>query len=166
MQGPGEWSVRGFEEELERVNSLPGVVAFAIVLAEGADTGRAIGRTTFMDIKPEHRGIEIGRTWIARAHHGTRVNPEAKYIMLRHAFEHLTPPAVRVQITTNATNLHSQSAIAKLGAVKEGVLRKSRIMPPTLDRTDTLVRDWVVFSIIDDEWPGVRARLEARLANM
>ncbi len=117
-----------------------------------------------MDIKPEHRGLEIGRTWIGRAFHGTRVNPEAKYLMLRHAFERLAPTAVRVQITTNGTNLHSQAAIAKLGAVREGVLRKSRIMPPTPDRAEPLVRDWVHFSIIDDEWPGVKTRLEARLS--
>lgn len=163
MQGPAEWSVRGFEMEMEKVMALPGVVAFAMVLARGAQRGRAIGRSTFMDIKAEHRGLEIGRTWIGRAHHGTRVNPEAKYLMLRHAFETLSPTAVRVQITTNITNLHSQTAIAKLGAVREGVLRKSRVLPPTLDRAETVVRDWVVFSIVDDEWAGVKQRLEARL---
>jgi N-acetyltransferase len=160
MQAPGEWSARGFEAELERVKALPGVIAFAIVLAE---SGRAIGRTTFMDIRPEHRGLEIGRTWIGRAHHGTRVNPEAKYLMLRHAFEVLSPAAVRVQITTNITNLHSQAAISKLGAVREGVMRKSRVLGPALDRAETLVRDWVYYSIVDDEWPRVKAGLEERL---
>lgn len=164
MQAPPEWSVQGFEREFEKVISTPGVVAFAIQLAEGPDAGRVIGRTTYMEIKPEHRGLEIGRTWISRAYHGTRVNPEAKYLMLRHAFESLSPPAVRVQLTTNSTNLHSQTAIAKLGAVREGVLRKSRIMPPALGRTEALVRDWVMFSIVDDEWPKVKAGLEARLA--
>ncbi len=166
MQAPSEWSVRGFELEVQKVISLPGVIAFAIVLAAGPDQGRAIGRTTFMDIKPEHRGLEIGRTWIGRAYHGTRVNPEAKYLMLRHAFEVLTPTAIRVQITTNGTNLHSQAAITKLGAVREGTLRKARIMPPALDRAEPEVRDWVHFSIIDDEWPEVKARLECRLAAM
>jgi ribosomal-protein-alanine N-acetyltransferase len=163
MQAPREWTVRGFEEELEQVRGLPGTAALAIVMEE---SGRAIGRTTFMDIKPEHRGLEIGRTWIGRAHHGTRVNPEIKYLMLRHAFEGLSPPALRVQITTNGTNVHSQTAIAKLGAVREGVLRKARIMGPGLDRPRALVRDWVIFSIVDDEWPGVKARLEARLGAM
>jgi RimJ/RimL family protein N-acetyltransferase len=163
MQAPPEWSVRGFEIEMEKVTSLPDVVAFAIVLASGPDAGSAIGRTTFMDIKPEHRGLEIGRTWIGRAHHGTRVNPEAKYLMLRHAFESLSPAAIRVQITTNGTNLHSQAAIAKLGAVREGVLRNARIMPPSLDRPEPAVRDWVFFSILAEEWPGVRQRLEQRL---
>lgn len=163
MQGPDEWSVRGFEREFEKVLALPASVALAIVLA---DTGCAVGRTTFMDIKPEHRGLEIGRTWIARAYHGTRVNPEAKYLMLRHAFERLSPTAIRVQLTTNGTNLHSQAAIEKLGAVREGTLRKARIMPPALDRTEALVRDWVHFSVVDDEWPGVKARLEERLRGM
>ncbi len=167
MQAPAEWSVRGFELEIEKVNALPGVVAFAIVLAERSgslNAGHAIGRSTFMDIKPEHRGLEIGRTWIGRAFHGTRVNPEAKYLMLRHAFESLAPTAIRVQLTTNGTNTHSQNAIAKLGAVREGVLRKARILPPSLDRPQTAVRDWVHFSIIDDEWPKIRDGLEARLA--
>ncbi len=163
MQAPPEWSVEGFRAEFDKVMSLAGVVALAIIAVGGERDGRAIGRTTYMDIKPEHRGLEIGRTWIARAYHGTRVNPEAKYLMLRHAFEELSPTAIRVQFTTNGTNLHSQSAIGKLGAVREGVLRKARIMPPALDRTEAVVRDSVHFSIVNDEWSGVKARLEARL---
>ncbi|MBX3357460.1 MAG: GNAT family N-acetyltransferase [Phycisphaeraceae bacterium] len=169
MQAPPEWSVRGFELELTKVISLPGTVAFAIVLAcddRDKRAGQAIGRTTFMDIKPEHRGLEIGRTWIGRAYHGTRANPEAKYLMLRHAFESLSPTAIRVQLTTNGTNMHSQAAIAKLGAVREGVLRKARIMPAALDRTEPAVRDWVHYSIVDDEWLGVKAQLERRLSRM
>lgn len=164
MQNPPEWSVRGFEMEMEKVSGTPGVVAFAIVLVA---TGRAIGRTTFMDIRPEHRGLEIGRTWIARAHQGTRVNPEAKFLMLRHAFEELSPGALRVQITTNGTNLHSQRAIEKLGARREGVLRQSRIMTPFAEcpgREEPLVRDWVYYSILAGEWPEVRRGLEGRLA--
>jgi N-acetyltransferase len=167
MQGPSEWSVRGFELELARVNSLPGVVAFAIVLAgvAGKD-GLAIGRTTYMDIRPDHRGLEIGRTWIGRAYHGTRVNPEAKYLMLRHAFESLSPPAIRVQLTTNAENLHSQAAIAKLGAAREGVLRSARILSPGLQRSEPAIRDWVYFSILQEEWPRVKVGLESRIGRM
>lgn len=175
MQNPPEWSVRGFERELERVKATPGVVALAMVLArplrvngEEWRAGRAIGRSTFMEIRPEHRGLEIGRTWIARALHGTRINPEAKYMMLRHAFETLSPTAIRVQLTTNATNLHSQTAISKLGAVREGVLRASRIVPafpPPHEhvRPAPAVRDWVVYSILAEEWAGVKRNLEARL---
>jgi RimJ/RimL family protein N-acetyltransferase len=160
MQAPDEWSPAGFEAEARWTAALPGTLAFAILLAA---TGRAIGRTTFMDIKPEHRGLEIGRTWIGRAWQGTRVNPEAKFLMLRHAFEALVPTAIRVQLTTNGNNLHSQAAIAKLGAVREGLLRQARIMPPGLDRSAPEPRDWVVYSILDSEWPGVKARLEQRL---
>jgi RimJ/RimL family protein N-acetyltransferase len=166
MQAPREWSVRGFEEELEKVRALPGVVALAMVLAQGSRSGRAIGRTTYMDIRPEYRGLEIGRTWIGRAYHATRVNPEAKYLMLRHAFERLSPTAIRVQFTTGGTNVHSQGAIAKLGAVREGVLRHSRIMPPTLDRAEAVIRDTVYFSVLEAEWPAVKARLEARLRDL
>ncbi len=165
-QAPAEWSVRGFEEEMERVKALAGVAALAIVLDSGPEAGRAIGRTTFMDIRPEHRGLEIGRTWIGRAYHGTRVNPEAKYLMLRHAFEEMRPPAIRVQITTNGTNLHSQAAIEKLGAVREAVLRQARILQPGLGRAEEAIRDWVIYSIVEAEWPAVRAGLERRLAGM
>ena len=135
-----------------RVNGLAGVVAFAMV---DVKTGRVVGRTTFMDIQPEHLGLEIGRTWIARTHQGTAVNPEVKLLMLRHAFERLG--AIRVQFTTGASNLHSQGAIAKLGAVKEGVLRRNRILP------DGSYRDTVVYSVTAEEWPPVKRRLVERL---
>ncbi|MFN0131395.1 MAG: GNAT family N-acetyltransferase [Phycisphaerales bacterium] len=175
MQNPPEWSVRGFELEMEKVKATPGVVALAMVLAsplrvggEVWSAGRAIGRSTYMDIRPEHRGLEVGRTWIARAFHGTRVNPEAKYLMFRHAFEALTPTAIRVQLTINGPNLHSQRAVAKLGAVREGVLRSARIIPgfpPPHEhvRPGPAQRDLVVFSIVAEEWPKVKQGLEARL---
>ncbi len=108
-----------------------------------------------MDVRPAHRGLEIGYTWIARAYQGTRVNPECKYLLLRHAFEKLG--AIRVQLKTDGRNLQSQHAIEKLGAVKEGVLRKHLILP------DGYVRDTVMYSITDSEWPHVKSRLEARL---
>lgn len=166
MQAPQEWSVEGFTRQAAELKSLPDVIAFAIVLSSGTEAGRAIGRTTLMDIRPEHRGIEIGRTWISRSFHGTRVNPEAKYLMLRHAFEFLSPTAIRVQFTTTGTNLHSQAAIAKLGAVREGALRNARILPPTLERTEPVARDCVYFSILAEEWGKVKAGLENRLAEM
>lgn len=151
-QGPAEWSVAGFEADIRRVTALPDVVAFAMVHAQ---TGAVIGRTTYMDIRPPNKGLEIGRTWISRPHQGTKVNPEVKYLMLRHAFE--TLGAIRVQFTTGGNNLHSQAAIAKLGAVKEGTLRKQRILP------DGSPRDTVYYSILDNEWPAIKARLEDRL---
>lgn len=160
-QAPPEWSVAGFEQSITKVNALPDVVAFAIVLT---DTNQAIGRTTFMDIQPANRGVEIGRTWIGRAWHGTRVNPEIKYLMLRHAFETLSPTAIRVQFTTGGMNLHSQTAIAKLGAVKEGVLRHNRIVPGGPDPAEpTILRDTVYYSILAAEWPSVKSRLSQRI---
>lgn len=159
-QHPPEWSVRGFEQEIATVNAIHDSVALAIVLNA---TGQAIGRTTFMDIRPEHRGVEIGRTWIGRAYHGTVVNPEIKYLMLRHAFETLSPTAIRVQFVTSGTNLHSQTAIAKLGAVKEGVLRHQRIgTAPGSD--EKIIRDAVFYSILAAEWPAAKSKLEVRIA--
>ena len=151
-QGPVSWTEEGMRAEIDSVLALPDCVAFAIVLRE---TGAAIGRTTFMDIRPAHRGLEIGRTWIATAHQGSRVNPESKFLMLRHAFEELG--AIRVQLKTDARNLQSQRAIAKLGAVREGVLRKHLILP------GGVLRDTVMFSITDDDWPAVKTGLVERL---
>ena len=160
---PAEWSVRGFEMDIDRVNSLPGTAAFAIIHLQ---SGKAIGRSTYMEVRPEFRGLEIGRTWISRPYHGTRVNPEAKYLMLRHAFEALSPTALRVQITTQGSNLHSQAAIAKLGAVREGVLRKASFLPATPERPTSVIQDRVVFSIVDEEWPTVKVQLEGRISSL
>jgi RimJ/RimL family protein N-acetyltransferase len=147
-QAPKEWSVEGFTAQIEKINALSDVVAFAIV---HLPSNRVIGRTTFMDIQPHHRGVEIGRTWIARNHQGTSVNPEMKYLMMRHAFEERD--AVRVCYKTGLTNVHSQRAIAKLGAVREGVLRNHMIL------SDGSFRDTVVFSLTHNEWPDVQQRL-------
>jgi RimJ/RimL family protein N-acetyltransferase len=152
FRGPEGYSLEAFSRYLAGLISRPDTCAFAIVLRE---TERAIGVTTYLEIRPEHRGLEIGNTWIAVPYQGTAVNPECKYLLLRHAFE--TLGALRVQLKTDGRNLHSQKAIAKLGARWEGTMRKHVIM------ADGYVRDTVMFSIIDDEWPGVKARLEARL---
>ncbi len=159
-QQPLEWSVRGFEREIETVVAIPATVALAIALES---TGAAIGRTTYMEIRPEHRGVEIGRTWIGRAHHGTMVNREIELLMMRHAFEELSPTTIRVQFTTGGTNIHSQTAIAKLGAVREGVLRSHRITINPDPAVPPLIRDSVYCGIIACEWPGVKQRLEQRL---
>ncbi len=166
-QAPKEWSVAGFEADIRRVNALAGVVAFAVRAAgeNGQGVwGPVIGRTTYMEITPESRGVEIGRTWISRQHQGTKVNPQIKYLMLRHAFEELSPTAIRVQLTTGHLNMHSQRAIEKLGAKKEGVLRKHRIVPSSADPASApMVRDTVMYSITDDEWAGVKRGLEERM---
>ena len=125
---------------------------FAVIFLE---TGRAIGATRYMEIRPEHRGLEIGGTWYAREFHGTLVNKESKYLLLRHAFEVLG--CLRVQFKTDSRNVHSQHAIESLGALKEGTLRNHIITP------EGFIRDSVYYSIIASEWPGVKARLESRL---
>jgi RimJ/RimL family protein N-acetyltransferase len=117
--------------------------------------GRVIGSTRFGSIAWEHRRVEIGWTWIARAWQRTAINTEAKYLMLRHAFE--TMGCVRVELKTDALNARSRAAILRIGATEEGVLRQHMIT--TGDR----LRDTVYFSIIDGEWPRVRAHLESLL---
>jgi ribosomal-protein-alanine N-acetyltransferase len=149
---PPEFSPAGFRTLIQYIAALPGWCPFAIVLAE---TGRAVGMTSFLDIRPKDRALEIGFTWLAKSLHGSAVNPECKLLLLRHAFE--GQQALRVQLKTDRRNEQSQRAIEKLGAVREGVLRKQMIMP------DGHVRDTVMYSITDDEWPDVRAGLEARL---
>ncbi|MDY0746329.1 GNAT family protein [Paucibacter sp. R3-3] len=129
------------------------VMPFATELVE---SGRVIGSTRFWKMDPRNRKLEIGSTWIAASFQKSFVNTEAKYLMLRHAFEELN--CVRVQFTTDEINLRSRAAILRLGAQQEGIVRHERIMP------DGRKRNSVRFSIIDDEWPTVRERLEARLA--
>jgi len=119
-------------------------------------SGRAIGSTRFGDIAPEHGRVEIGWTWIAPSHQRTGVNTEAKLLQLRYAFDELG--ATRVALKTDARNHRSQAAIERLGAIREGVLRRHIRLP------DGFIRDTVYFSILADEWPAVRARLEERLA--
>ena len=149
---PTEFSAAGFSAQIQALRGRANCCPFAIVLIE---TDKAIGVTCFLDIRPEHRGLEIGFTWIAKSLHGSLVNPEAKYLLLRHAFEELG--ALRVQLKMDARNAQSQRAVAKLGAVREGVLRKHMITP------DGHLRDTVMYSVVDDDWPRVRELLEKRL---
>ncbi|RAX44446.1 N-acetyltransferase [Arthrobacter sp. AQ5-06] len=118
--------------------------------------GRIIGMTTYMNIDAGTPRAEIGSTWNAASAQGTGTNPESKLLMLRHAFETLGCPAV--EFRTHWLNHQSREAIARLGAKQDGVLRNhSRT-------TDGVLRDTVVFSILEHEWPMVRAGLEFRLA--
>jgi RimJ/RimL family protein N-acetyltransferase len=126
-------------------------VAWAIVVA-----GRVVGGTTYHEFSVADCRLEIGNTWHAPAVWRTAVNTECKLLLLRQAFE--TLGANRVQLKTDARNVRSQTAIARLGAQREGTLRAHMVMP------DGFVRDSVMFSIVRAEWPGVRARLEERLA--
>ena len=119
-------------------------------------TGQLIGMTTYMNIDAQTPRLEIGSTWNAASAHGTGTNPDSKLLLLRHAFETLGCPAV--EFRTHWMNQQSREAIARLGAKQDGVLRShSR-------SKDGALRDTVVFSILDHEWPAVRNGLEFRLA--
>lgn len=122
-----------------------------------ADTGAICGVTTFLNLEPEHRRLEIGSTWLAASAQGTGVNADVKRLLLTHAFESLR--CIAVEFRTHWHNQQSRAAIARLGAKQDAVLRNHRILP------DGSLRDTVVFSILDTEWPAVRRGLEHRIAN-
>jgi RimJ/RimL family protein N-acetyltransferase len=131
----------------------PEYVSWATV---DAATGRAVGSSRFLDIAPEHGRLEIGWTWIAPSHQRTAVNTEAKLLQLAYAFDELG--ANRVALKTDLSNERSQAAIARIGGVREGILREQFRMP------DGYMRSSVYFSILAAEWPAVKERLQARLA--
>ena len=134
--------------EEERGISLP----FAIV---DKAAGRAIGSTRYGNIDRTNHRVEIGWTWIAREWQRTAVNTEAKYLLLRHAFESLG--CMRVELKTDSLNERSRAAILRIGAREEGVFRNHMVT------ASGRIRHTVYFSIIDSEWPAVKARLEAKL---
>ncbi|MCW5853563.1 MAG: GNAT family N-acetyltransferase [Anaerolineae bacterium] len=142
-----------FVEELLRRQARGTDLPFTVILQA---TGRPIGSTRYMEIRPEHRGLEIGGTWYGVEYQGTGVNTEAKYLLFRHAFEDLG--CIRVQIKTDLRNLRSQRAIERLGMVKEGVFRNHIITP------DGTIRDSVYYSLITAEWPAAKTRLERLMA--
>lgn len=144
--------VRAWIDEAWQQASTGDQLPFAIL---DAKTDRALGSTRYLEIRRSWRTLEIGWTWLAVSTQRTAVNTECKLLLLKHAFEDLG--ALRVQFKTDGRNLQSQQALERIGAVKEGVLRKQRV------NHDGFVRDAVYYSILDDEWPAVRARLEEKL---
>jgi RimJ/RimL family protein N-acetyltransferase len=135
-------------EEQARGVSLP----FAIV--EKA-AGRAIGSTRYGNIDRTHHRVEIGWTWVAREWQRTAVNTEAKYLLLRHAFE--TLGCIRVELKTDSLNEKSRAAILRIGAQHEGIFRNHMIT------ASGRIRHSAYYSIIDSEWPAVKTRLESKL---
>ena len=132
--------------------------------AEGTDlpfvvihkaSGRVAGTTRYMEIRPEHNGLEIGGTWYGAEFRRTPVNTECKYLLLRQAFEGLG--CIRVQLKTDSRNERSQRAIERLGAMKEGMFRNHMILP------DGYIRHSIYYSIINSEWPEVKSKLEQML---
>jgi RimJ/RimL family protein N-acetyltransferase len=123
---------------------------FAVIFKQN---GRAIGATRYLEIRPEHHGLEIGGTWYGVNYQRTVVNTECKYLLLRHAFE--TLGCIRVQFKADSRNERSIRALERIGAVREGMLRNHMIL------ADGTIRHSVYFSIIESEWPAVKERLEA-----
>jgi N-acetyltransferase len=118
--------------------------------------GRVIGSTRFMTLRPEHRGVEIGNTWLAREAWNGGANIEAKLLMLEHAFERCG--CMRVEFKTDARNVESRRALEALPATFEGIFRKHMLIHAG-------IRDSAYYAIVDEDWPEVRANLERRLAS-
>lgn len=143
MKTPERWLAAALKER---------DVGRALLFTVETPDGEVVGTTRYMRIAPQHRRLEIGGTFYATRVQRTGVNTEAKRMLLAHAFEVMDAQAV--QIRTDALNKRSQTAIERLGAKKDGVLRGHQVM------ADGRIRDSVVYSIIDREWPGVRANLD------
>ena len=118
-------------------------------------SARMVGTSSFLDIDPQHRTLEVGATWFRPEYRGTALNVETKLLMLGQAFD---AGALRIQFSVSAANARSQAAVLKLGAKQEGVLRRHRITWTGAHR------DTVIFSIIAEEWGDVREKLMGRLA--
>ena len=148
-------SPEGMTAEIDRrlgLYALGTMMPFATI---DATTGKAIGMTTFMNIKLENFKVEIGSTWMANSYQGTAINPEAKLLMLSYGFDVLSCNAV--ELRTHEKNAQSRAAISKLGAKLDGMLRNDMVMP------NGTLRNTAVYSITKDEWPVVHDGLIARL---
>ena len=141
-----------FVEDALRMAATGSQLPFAII---DQKNNQVAGSTRYLDIRPNDRAIEIGSTWLGRDFQRTAINTECKYLLLRHAFEDLG--AVRVTLKTDGRNEQSQRAIERLGAVREGVLRKHMAL------WDGYIRDTVYYSMLDSEWPEIKQRLEGFL---
>lgn len=130
------------------------LTALPFVIIEKS-SNKIIGSTRFCNAEAVHRRLEIGYTWYAKSHQGTGINTECKYLLLQYAFETLN--CIAVQFKTDWFNIASRNAIARLGAKQDGILRNDRL------NADGTYRDTVVFSIIAQEWHGVKKSLEYRL---
>lgn len=127
-------------------------VSFAIIdMAQG----RTVGSTRYLTIRREHRGLEIGYTWLTPDAQRTAINTECKLLLLTHAFE--TLGALRVEFKTDLRNERSQRALERIGAVREGVFRRHMIL------WDGYIRDSVYYSIVDTQWPEAKAHLREKL---
>ncbi len=149
---PGPDTVDAYIETAIAGREAGSVIPFVIVRK---GTGQVVGSTRFWKVDRVNRKLEIGHTWLAQSTQKTAINTQAKLLLLTYAFDVLD--CVRVQFTTDELNEKSRAAILRLGAVQEGIVRHERIMP------DGRKRNSVRFSIIDSEWPQVKAALQAKL---
>lgn len=164
---PGIWrwlpsdasgSREAFREWFEEALAASAAGAECAFVTLDAGNGAPIGSTRYLTLRPEHRGLEIGWTWLSPAAWGTGANAEAKLLMLGHAFE--TLGCMRVEFQTNARNGRSRAALEALPAAFEGVFRKHKIV----QRGE--IRDSAYYSIVDDEWPAVAENLRRRLGKV
>jgi RimJ/RimL family protein N-acetyltransferase len=141
-----------------RANAANGTGLSLVTHVKGGDgdEARIVGATSYLNVDPPNRRLEIGFTWVTPAWQRTFVNTEAKYLMFRHAFE--TLGCERVELKTDARNRRSREAILRIGATEEGTLRHHML------RRDGSFRDSVYFSVLRSEWPDVKSRLESRLS--
>jgi RimJ/RimL family protein N-acetyltransferase len=137
---------RWFDMALESDREVP----FVVVV-----DGRPAGSSRYLNVEPLHRRVEIGWTWLERAQWGNGSNVEAKYLLLRNAFEGWG--AMRVEFKTDARNLRVRGALLGVGATFEGIFRKHMILPDS-------IRDSAWYAIVDDDWPRVKAMLEEKIA--
>lgn len=150
---PTKDSIDGYIEKAIADFELDKGLAFAVI---DKPSGNIIGTTRYANATPEHRRLEIGYTWYTKTFQRTHVNSECKLLLLTHAFETLN--AIAVEFRTNWHNFASRNAIARLGAKQDGVLRNHQLLP------DGSIRDTVVFSIIESEWPTCKKALEFKIA--
>jgi len=149
---PDHTSIAAYIDAALNGQSLGKELPFVII---NQSSNEVVGTTRFYEIRPADRAAAIGYTWLAKSAQRTPINTEAKLLLLTQAFD--VWHCVRVELITDLLNEQSRAAILRLGAKQEGILRKHLILP------SGRIRDSVLFSIIDEEWPEVRARLEARL---
>lgn len=142
-----EWIVRA-HRLIETDRQIP----FCIV---DQQSKQVVGSTRYLDLRPNDHVVEIGYTWISPAAQRTAINTEAKFLLMQYAFEHLHMR--RVELKTDLRNVRSQSAITRIGAIREGVLRKHKCVQ------NDFQRDTVYFSVVADEWVDVKARLTEKL---
>ncbi|MBC7558031.1 MAG: GNAT family N-acetyltransferase [Dermatophilaceae bacterium] len=153
---PAPRAMAGWVDRCLRMQAEGTVVPFvARRLDAGSDRGTVIGMTTFLNVVPEDRRLEIGNTWNAVSAQRSGTNTESKLLLLGHAFE--TLDCIAVEFRTHWLNQQSRRAIERLGAKADGVLRNHRLMP------DGTLRDTAVYSILPHEWPAIRAELRRRL---